>query len=115
MAKLIRFLGLVSQAVFLQFIHLLGLVAFGAAAAAGYYRRPSWWVPVMAVVFGVIADKFVDLADVTGLLEKASAASQRGGFMILVYFSICAVGYIVGAYGRHYYGRFKPLGSAKKS
>jgi hypothetical protein len=115
MVKLIRFIGLVSEAIFLQFVHFFGLVAFLAGAAVGYYRRPSWLVPIMSVVFGVIADKFIDLADVSGLLEKASAASQRGGFLILVYFVICALGYVVGAYGRHYYGRVKQASPTEKS
>jgi tetrahydromethanopterin S-methyltransferase subunit C len=115
MVKLIRFLGLLSEAIFLQFVHVFGLVAFLLAAAIGYFRLPSWLVPILAVVLGVIADKYIDLADVSGLLDKASAASQRGGFMILVYFAICAVGYVVGAYGRHHFGRIKPAEPTKKS
>jgi uncharacterized protein YqgC (DUF456 family) len=115
MVKLIRFIGLISEAIFLQFVHFFGVVAFLAGAAIGYYRRPSWLVPILAVVCGVVADKFIDVSDVSGLLEKASAASQRGGFMIVVYFVICAVGYVVGAYGRHYYGRFKHASPTQKS
>jgi hypothetical protein len=115
MLKLIRFIGLVSQAIFLQFVHVFGLVAFLVGVAAGYFRTPSWIVPVLAVVFGVIADKFVDLADVTGLLQKASAASERGGFMIVVYFVITLVGYLVGAYGRHHYGRTKAAEPKKEA
>jgi hypothetical protein len=108
MLKLIRFIGLVSQSIFLQFMHVFGLVAFVAAAAVGYFRLPSWSVLVLAVVFGVAADKLIDESDVSGLLEKASAASQRGGFLIVVYFVITAVGYIVGAYGRHHFKNKKP-------
>jgi hypothetical protein len=104
MVKLIRFVGLVSQGVFLQFVHVVGLVAFVVAVAAGFFRMPSWSVPIMAVVFGVVADKFVDLVDLTGVLEKAKAAHERGGFMIVVYFVITGLGYVVGAYGRHYSG-----------
>jgi hypothetical protein len=102
MLKLLRFIALVSQSIFIQFIHLSGLVAFGVAAALGWYRRPSWWVPVIAVAFGVLSDKFLDESAVTLLLEKAHNANQRGGFLIVVYFVICAVGYVAGAYGRHY-------------
>ncbi|PPD42148.1 MAG: hypothetical protein CTY15_12585 [Methylocystis sp.] len=102
MLKLIRFIGLVSQSIFIQFVHLFGLIAFGIAAAIGYFRLPSWAVPILAVVCGVVADKFIDESAVTGLLEKAHNANQRGGFLILVYFVICAVGYVAGAYGRHY-------------
>lgn len=103
MLKLIRFLGLVSQSILIQFVHLFGLMAFLAAAAIGYFRLPSWSVPIVAVVFGVLADKFIDESAVTSLLEKASAANQRGGFLIVVYFLITALGYVVGAYGRHHY------------
>lgn len=102
MLKLIRFIGLVSQSIFIQFVHLFGLVAFAGAAALGWYRRPSWWVPIMAVACGVLSDKFIDESGVTSLLEKAHNANQRGGFLIVVYFVICAVGYVAGAYGRHY-------------
>lgn len=102
MLKLIRFIGLVSQSIFLQFVNLFGFVAFAASAALGYLRLPSWWVPVLAVVFGVVSDKFIDESGVTALLEKAHSANQRGGFLIVVYFVICAVGYVTGAYGRHY-------------
>jgi len=105
MVKLIRFIGLISQSIFIQFAHLFGLVAFLIAAAVGYLRLPSWIVPVMAVVFGVFADKFVDESAVSTILEKAASANQRGGFLIVVYFVIAAVGYITGAYGRHYYGK----------
>jgi hypothetical protein len=114
MLKLIRFIGLVSQAIFLQFVHLFGLVGLLAGIAIGYFRLPSWIVPIVAVVCGVIADKYVDLKDITGLLDKASAASERGGFMIVVYFVIVAVGYLLGAYGRHYLNRAKAPRTGKK-
>ena len=105
MVKLIRFIGLISQSIFIQFAHIFGLVAFLVAAAVGYFRLPSWTVPVMAVAFGVFADKFVDESAVSSILEKAASANQRGGFLILVYFVITAFGYVSGAYGRHYYGK----------
>lgn len=105
MVKLIRFIGLISQSIFIQFAHLFGLVAFLIAVAVGYLRLPSWIVPVMAVVFGVFADKFVDESAVSTILEKAASANQRGGFLILVYFVIAAVGYVSGAYGRHHYSK----------
>ncbi|WP_424362274.1 hypothetical protein [Methylocystis parvus] len=113
MIKLIRFIGLVSQSIFIQFVHLFGLVAFGAAAAIGWMRLPSWLVPILAVICGVVADKFIDESDVASILEKAHNANQRGGFLIVVYFVICAVGYVVGAYGRHY-ARSKGLPIALK-
>jgi hypothetical protein len=111
MLKLIRFLGLVSQSIFIQFLHIFGLVAFGASAALGWFRLPSWLVPILAVVCGVVADKFLDETAVADLLERAHNANQRGGFLIVVYFVICAIGYVVGAYGRHY-ARGKGLSAA---
>ena len=102
MVKLFRFIGLISQSIFIQFAHLFGAVAFAAAAALGWFRMPSWLVPIMAVVCGVISDKFIDESAVTVILEKAHNANQRGGFLIVVYFVICAVGYVAGAYGRAY-------------
>lgn len=115
MLKLIRFIGLVSQSIFIQFVHLFGLVAFVAAAAVGYFRLPSWVVPILAVVFGVMADKFIDESAVTSLLERAASANQRGGFLILVYFVITALGYVVGAYGRFHYRKKAPaVGTSSK-
>jgi hypothetical protein len=107
MLKLIRFIGLISQSIFIQFAHISGFVAFAIAAAIGYYRLPSWTVPIAAVIMGVLSDKFIDESGVTALLEKAHNANQRGGFLIVVYFVIMAVGYVAGAYGRHYYLRSK--------
>jgi hypothetical protein len=101
MLKLIRFIGLVSQSIFLQFVHLVGVVGFLIGFGAGWMRLPSWVVPILAVAVGVAVDKYVDLTDVTGILEKAGDANQRGGFVIVVYFVIIALGYVVGAYGRH--------------
>jgi cbb3-type cytochrome oxidase subunit 3 len=114
MLKLIRFIGLVSQSIMIQFAHLFGVVAFAAAVALGYFRLPSWSVPILAVVCGVVSDKFIDEASVTGLLEKAHSANQRGGFLIVVYFVICAVGYVVGAYGRHYQRKRVTKAAAKE-
>ncbi|MFY9657208.1 MAG: hypothetical protein WAK01_11590 [Methylocystis sp.] len=109
----IKFLAIVSEAIFLQFIHVVGLLGFVAAAALGWYRKPSWWVPILAVALGVASDKFFS-SDVAGLLEKAHKAEERGGFMIVVYFVICAVGYVAGAYGRvHFFNDAQALPEAK--
>jgi len=114
MVKLIKFLALVSQAIFLQFIHIVGLVAFLASGALGWYRKPSWLVPILAVALGVAADKLFPEGDVASLLEKAHKAEERGGFMIVVYFVICAVGYVAGAYGRvHFFNGAQALPDAK--
>jgi len=114
MLKLIRFIGLVSQSILIQFVHLFGLVAFLAAAAIGYFRLPSWTIPIVAVVCGVVSDKFIDESAVTSLLEKAAAANQRGGFLIVVYFVITALGYVAGAYGRAHFRRKIMAGGEKK-
>ncbi len=109
----IKFLALVSEAIFLQFIHVVGLLGFAAAAALGWYRKPSWLVPILAVALGVLSDKFFS-GGVADMLEKAHKAEERGGFMVVVYFVICAVGYVAGAYGRvHFFNNAEPLPLAK--
>jgi hypothetical protein len=107
MVKVFRLLALLSQSIFLQFIHLIGLGAFLIAFAAGYFRMKSWLVAPMAVAFGVAVDRFADVTDITGLLERAEKANERGGFIVLVYVVICVVGYITGAYSRHHHEKFK--------
>ena len=85
MVKLIRFIALISQSIFIQFVHLFGLVAFILSAVMGYFRLPSWTVPIASVIFGVVADKYIDESAVSSLLEKAASANQRGGFLIVVF------------------------------
>ncbi|HMK88410.1 MAG TPA: hypothetical protein VK446_02080 [Methylocystis sp.] len=119
MVKVFKLLTLVLQSVFLQFIHLIGLGAFLIAFASGYFRLKSWLVPIMAVVMGVAVDRFADVQDVTGLLERAEKANERGGFIILVYAVICVVGYVAGVYARIHHERYKaklasPAAPAKK-
>ena len=107
MMKLIRLIGLISQSAMLLVFHLVGIVAIVAGFAVGYFRKPSWLVPILAVAFGVGTDLYVDISDVTGLLQKASAASERGGFLILVYFVMIAFCYVIGAYARHNHEKMK--------
>lgn len=101
MIKLIRFVGLIIQSILIEFIHVFGLVAFLLAAALGYFRLPSWLVPIVGIICGIIADKFIDQTEVIALLERAASANQRGGFLVIVYIIIVAVGYVTGAYARH--------------
>ncbi|WP_246695667.1 hypothetical protein [Methylocystis rosea] len=49
MIKLIRFVGLIIQSILIEFLHVFGLVAFLLAAALGYFRAPSWLVPIVAL------------------------------------------------------------------
>ena len=100
MIKLIRFVGLIMQSILIEFLHVFGLVAFLLAAALGYFRLPSWLVPIVGIICGIIADKFIDQTEVIALLERAASANQRGGFLVIVYIVIAAVGYVVGAYAR---------------
>ena len=100
MIKLIRFVGLIIQSILIEFLHVFGLVAFLLAAALGYFRLPSWLVPIVGIVCGIIADKFIDQTEVIALLERAASANQRGGFLVIVYIVIVAVGYVAGAYAR---------------
>ena len=106
MMKLFRLIGLVSQSSLLLVIHVVGVVAIALGFAIGWYRQRSWLVPIVAVVMGVVTDiaaksGYLDIGDVSGLLEKASAANERGGFLILVYFALTAISYVIGAYARH--------------
>ncbi len=96
----IRSISLILTAIFLQFIQGVGLAALLVAAAVGYFRAPFWSVPIMATVFGIGVD-WLPFEHVE-LLEKASTSSQRGGFLVIVYFVIVAVGFLAGRYGRHY-------------
>ncbi|MBG0801234.1 hypothetical protein IYW40_07015 [Methylocystis sp. H4A] len=100
MIKLIRFVGLIMQSILIEFLHVFGLVAFLLAAALGYFRLPSWLVPIVGIICGIIADKFIDQTEVIALLERAASANQRGGFLVIVYIVIVAVGYVAGAYAR---------------
>ncbi|MBI1981299.1 MAG: hypothetical protein HYS63_07085 [Methylocystis sp.] len=112
MVKLVRFVGLIIQSILIEFLHVLGLVAFLIAAALGYFRLPSWLVPIVGIVCGIIADKFIDQSEIAGLLEKAASANQRGGFLVIVYIVIVAVGYVVGAYARQKLHRRKTAQAA---
>jgi len=100
MIKLIRFVGLIMQSILIEFLHVFGLVAFLLAAALGYFRLPSWLVPIVGIICGIIADKFIDQTEVIALLERAASANQRGGFLVIVYIIIVAIGYVTGAYAR---------------
>jgi hypothetical protein len=107
MVRLVRFVGLVIQSILIQFLHVFGLVAFLIAVALGYFRLPSWLVPIVGIICGVIADKFIDQSEVVGILEKAASANMRGGFLVIVYIVIVAVGYVVGGYSRQMLHRRK--------
>jgi tetrahydromethanopterin S-methyltransferase subunit C len=107
MVKLVRFIGLIIQSILIEFLHVFGLVAFLLAAALGYFRLPSWLVPIVGVICGVIADKYIDQTEVISLLERAASANQRGGFLVIVYVIIVAVGYVSGAYARQAMNRRK--------
>jgi hypothetical protein len=107
MLWLIRFIGLVSQAVFLEFVHIFGLIVFLIAIPLGYFRAPWWIVPLLAVACGVIADKFIELTYLTAILDRSVSANDRGAFVILVYFAITIGGYIAGFLGRFFVKRMK--------
>jgi len=115
MVKLVRFVGLIIQSIIIEFLHVFGLVAFLIAAALGFFRLPSWLVPIVGIICGVIADKIIDQREVIELLERAASANQRGGFLVIVYVVIVAVGYVVGAYARHLLHRRKIAQAAPAS
>lgn len=96
----IRFIGLLSQAIFLEFLHIFGLVVFLLAALLGYFRAPWWIVPALAIVGGFIANRFIDLTYLTEIFHRVVSASDRWAFVIIVYFVITIGGYLVGLLGR---------------
>lgn len=107
MLWLIRFIGLVSQAVFLEFLHIFGLIVFLLAMLLGYFRAPWWIVPMLAIACGLIADRFVDLTYLTEIFRRAVSANDRWAFVILVYFAITIGGYFAGFLGRFFLRRMR--------
>ncbi len=108
MVNIVRLITLTLEAVLLQFINGIGFVALFLAVAAGYFRAPSWSVPVLAVVFGFGVEHFDGWAR---LSDKTESASERWGFMLLIYFLIAFVGYLTGIFSRHHLERRKKAAS----
>lgn len=104
MVKIVRLVTLTLEAVFLQFVNGIGFVALLAAVAAGYFRAPSWSVPVLAVAFGFGIEYFEGWVSFS---DKAESASERWGFAVLVYFLIAFVGYLAGIFIRRHLERRK--------
>ena len=96
MLWLIRFIGLLSQAVFLEFLHIFGLIVFLLAVLFGYFRVPWWIAPALAIASGFFADRFVDLTYLTEIFRRVVSANERWAFVIVVYFAITIGGYLVG-------------------
>ena len=100
MLWLIRFIGLLSQAIFLEFVHIFGLIVFLLAMLLGYFRAPWWIAPVLAVACGLFANRFIDLNYLTDVFRRVASASDRWAFVIIVYFAITIGGYLVGLLAR---------------
>ncbi|MGD9544486.1 MAG: hypothetical protein AB7F41_04770 [Methylocystis sp.] len=100
MLWLVRFLGLLSQAVFLEFLHVFGFIVFLLAILLGYFRAPWWIVPILSVGCGLFADRFIDLTYLADIFRRVASASDRWAFVIIVYFAIMIGGYLVGLLGR---------------
>jgi hypothetical protein len=96
----IRFIGLLSQAIFLEFLHIFGLIVFLLAALLGYFRAPWWIAPALAVASGFFANRFIDLTYLTEIFRRAVSANDRWAFVIVVYFAITIGGYLIGLLGR---------------
>ncbi len=114
MLWLIRFTGLLMQAIFLELANIFGLIVFFAAAALGYFRAPLWILPIIAVVSGVAADRYVVLVHFGTIFDKASSASERSAFVIVVYFSITMFGYLLGGLGRRLRSRMNQTESSHR-
>ena len=107
MLWLIRFIGLLSQAVFLEFLHIFGLIVFVLAMLLGYFRAPWWIAPVLAVACGLFANRFIDLNYLTDVFHRVASASDRWAFVIIVYFAITIGGYLAGLLARLFMKRRK--------
>jgi hypothetical protein len=107
MLWLIRFIGLLSQAIFLEFLHIFGLIVFVLAMLLGYFRAPWWIAPVLAVACGLFANRFIDLNYLTDVFRRVASASDRWAFVIIVYFAITIGGYLIGLLGRLFMKRRK--------
>ena len=107
MLWLIRFIGLLSQAIFLEFLHIFGLIVFVLAMLLGYFRAPWWIAPVLAVACGLFANRFIDLNYLTDVFRRVASASDRWAFVIIVYFAITIGGYLAGLLARLFMKRRK--------
>ncbi len=107
MLWLIRFMGLLSQAVFLEFLHIFGLIVFLLAMLLGYFRAPWWIAPALAIASGFFANRFIDLTYLTEIFRRAVSAGDRWAFVIIVYFAITIGGYVAGILARVLIRRMK--------
>lgn len=107
MLWLIRFMGLLSQAVFLEFLHIFGLIVFLLAVLLGYFRAPWWIAPALAIASGFFANRFIDLTYLTEIFRRAVSANDRWAFVIIVYFAITIGGYLAGILARVLIKRMK--------
>lgn len=107
MLWLIRFMGLLSQAVFMEFLHIFGLIVFLLAVLLGYFRAPWWIAPALAIASGFFADRFIDLTYLTEIFRRVVSANDRWAFVIIVYFAIVIGGYIAGVLARVLIRRMK--------
>jgi hypothetical protein len=97
MVKIARLFTLTLEAVLLQIVNGIGVVALLIALAAGYFRAPLWSVPVLAVAFGSVVEHFDGWVSFS---DKAESATGRWAFSVLIYFLIALVGYLAGIFGR---------------
>jgi hypothetical protein len=99
---LVRFLGLLGQAIFLQFVHLIGLPVFTLGIILGALRAPLWSIPVIGFVSGYLTDRYVGFTLFAEVFDKATSACERVAFLVIVHWVIAAGGYFVGAFGRRH-------------
>ncbi|KAF0205538.1 MAG: hypothetical protein FD139_3475 [Methylocystaceae bacterium] len=107
MLWLIRFMGLLSQAIFLEFLHIFGLIVFLLAVLLGYFRAPWWIAPVLAVACGLFANWFIDLNYLTDVFRRVASSNDRWAFVIVVYLAITIGGYLIGLLGRLFLRRVR--------
>ncbi|PWB80852.1 MAG: hypothetical protein C3F11_16815 [Methylocystaceae bacterium] len=110
MVYFVRLVTLTLEAVLLQLVNGIGLVALSVAAVAGFFRAPLWSIFVFALVFGFGVDFFEGWVSFS---DKAAGASERWAFVVPIYLLIVLSGYLTGVVGRHYVERRKKKAAAQ--
>lgn len=104
-----RLVTLTLEAILLQFVNGIGLVALLIAIALGFFRAPFWSALALSLVFGIGVDFFEGWASFS---DKAEGASDRWAFVVPIYLLIVLSGYLAGVFGRRHVERRKKKAAA---
>ena len=92
-------IGFLLSAIALQIASGVGLAALLVSVALGWFRARVWWLaaPLLA---GALSAQYL-FADVATSGKVANAQSNVF-FLLIVYASICLIGYAIGAFARRW-------------